>query len=86
MIQEIIHNTLKHAKASELKIELKCSKQTLIILTEDNGRGFDYVRQSVENKGLGLRNLLSRTEVLGGDMYIDSKQNKGTKYTFEIPL
>ena len=86
IIQEIIHNTVKHAHASELKIELKSTKQNLVILTEDNGKGFDYARQSIENKGLGLRNLLSRTEVLGGDMYIDSKYDKGTKYTFELPL
>ncbi len=86
ILQEIIHNTLKHAQAIELRIELKQEKQRLVILTEDNGRGFDYNQQSRENTGLGLRNLLSRTEVLGGNMYIESRSGKGTKYTFEIPL
>ena len=86
ILQEIIHNTLKHAQAIELRIELKQEKQRLVILTEDNGKGFDYNQQSKENTGLGLRNLLSRTEVLGGNMYIESRSGKGTKYTFEIPL
>jgi signal transduction histidine kinase len=86
ILQEIIHNTLKHAEATGLRIELKQEKQRLVILTEDNGRGFDYNQQSRENTGLGLRNLLSRTEVLGGNMYIESRSGKGTKYTFEIPL
>lgn len=86
IIQEIIHNTIKHANASQLKIEFTINKRNLIILTEDNGKGFDYIQQSKENAGLGLRNLLSRTDVLGGNMYIESRNAKGTKYTFEIPI
>ena len=86
IIQEIIHNTIKHANATVLKIECTINKRNLIILTEDNGKGFDYVQQSKENAGLGLRNLLSRTDVLGGNMYIESRIGKGTKYTFEIPI
>jgi signal transduction histidine kinase len=86
ILQEIIHNTIKHAEATELRIELKPGKQQLVILTEDNGKGFDYIQHSKENTGLGLRNLLSRTEVLGGNMYIESGLGKGTKYTFELPL
>ena len=86
IFQEIMHNTLKHAEATELRIELKVSGGSLVMLTEDNGKGFDYVAQSNEPTGLGLRNLLSRTEILGGSMYIDSKTGKGTRYTFEIPL
>jgi len=86
IIQEIIHNTIKHANASELKIEFTINKRNLVILTEDNGKGFDYIQQSKENAGLGLRNLLSRTDVLGGNMYIESRTAKGTKYTFEIPI
>ena len=86
MFQEIIHNTVKHAGAKELRIELKMDQGKLILLTEDNGIGFDYSARSKDNTGLGLRNLLSRTEMLGGNMYIDSRKGKGTKYTFEIPV
>lgn len=86
ILQEIIHNTIKHANASDLRIELKGEKNTIILLTEDNGKGFDYNRISKDQKGLGLRNLLSRTEVIGGSMYVESQPNKGAKYTFEIPL
>jgi signal transduction histidine kinase len=85
ILQEIIHNTIKHANASDLRIELKIEKNIIVLLTQDNGKGFDYNRTSKDQKGLGLRNLLSRTEVIGGSMYIESQPNKGTKYTFEIP-
>ena len=86
ILQEVIHNTIKHARASKLKIELKSMNGQLIILTEDNGIGFDYSGKSKQASGLGLRNLLSRTEILGGSMYVDSKPDKGTRFTFEIPL
>jgi signal transduction histidine kinase len=85
MLQEIIHNTLKHAGATELKIEVRMEKDNLILLTSDNGKGFDYKLASKEHAGLGLRNLLSRTEMLGGSMYVESFPGKGTSYTFEIP-
>jgi signal transduction histidine kinase len=85
ILQEIIHNTIKHAQATELRVKIIPGKQQLLVLTEDNGKGFDYIRYSRESTGLGLRNLLSRTEVLGGKMYIESGSGKGTKYTFELP-
>lgn len=84
--QEVIHNTIKHAQATELKIELRKEKNYLLFTAEDNGIGFDYELKSEENSGLGLRNLLSRTEILGGKMFINSKKNKGSKYTFELPI
>ena len=86
ILQEIIHNTIKHAGASELLIEMKLSKSRLIVLTKDNGAGFNYAAELKEHSGLGLRNLLSRTEALNGNMYIESGAGRGTSYTFEIPI
>jgi signal transduction histidine kinase len=84
--QEIIHNTIKHSEASELKIMMHERNSLLILSTSDNGTGFDYLAISKSEKGIGLRSLLSRTEMIGGTMYIESAVNKGTKYSFEIPL
>ena len=86
VIQEIIHNTMKHAQASELRIEMKMDHSKLVLLTEDNGIGFDANAKTRESTGLGLRNLLSRTEILGGNMFLEARPGKGTSYTFEIPL
>lgn len=86
IVQEIIHNTIKHSKANLLKIELKKSRNMVVLLTEDNGVGFDYNVISREKQGLGLRNLLSRVEIMGGEMFIESHPDKGTRYTFEIPF
>jgi len=85
IVQEIIHNTVKHAGASELKIELSNLRNMVVLLTEDNGVGFDYNTVLMEKQGLGLRSLLSRVEIMGGEMFIESQLNKGTRYIFEIP-
>jgi signal transduction histidine kinase len=86
IVQEIIHNTIKHSQASKLKIMLHERKGLLILSTSDDGQGFDYHAVSKSEKGIGLRSLLSRTEMIGGVMYIESVLNKGTEYSFEIPL
>ncbi len=86
ILQEIINNTVKHAKAFGLKIELFASKNNLVILTCDNGIGFDHKNAQHENKGLGLQTLQTRTDILGGEIHINSKPGKGTRYCIEIPL
>jgi len=84
--QEIIHNALRHSKASHLVIMLKQEKQNILLSGSDDGIGFNYKAKISDASGMGLRNLLSRTELLGGKMFIESKKNKGTEYIFEIPL
>lgn len=86
IIQEIIHNTVKHANARELKIELYANKNKLIIATADDGKGFNYNTMHKENNGLGLSNLRSRTDILSGSIHVSSKPGKGTRFTIEIPL
>jgi len=86
IIQEIIHNTIKHAKASEILIELRRDKGAIVLATRDNGIGFNYDNRSKESTGQGLRNLLSRTEIIGGKMFFESGKGKGTTYIFEIPI
>lgn len=85
IIQEVVHNTIKHSGASELKIELKGNRDIVELLMKDNGKGFDYKEESEQNDGFGLRSLLRRTEIMNGKMYIDSEIGSGTTYTFEIP-
>jgi two-component system, NarL family, sensor kinase len=86
ILQEILHNTIKHAKATCLIIRMTVENNRLIIVTADNGQGFDYFAKSREVSGLGLRNLQSRTEVLSGEVACSSEPGKGTMYTFEIPV
>ena len=50
----------------------------------DNGVGFDYKGRASET-GLGLRNILSRTEIMGGTLFMETARGKGTHYIIEIP-
>jgi len=86
IVQEIIHNTMKHAEAAELQIELRQESDKIILATKDDGKGFNYDEKSNEAKGLGLQNLLRRTEIIDGKMFFESKKGKGTTYIFEIPI
>jgi two-component system, NarL family, sensor kinase len=86
IIQEILHNTVKHSKATLLIIKIMIEEDRLLLMTADNGKGFDYFAKLRENPGLGLRNLQSRAEVMGGELACQSEPGKGTMYTFEIPV
>jgi signal transduction histidine kinase len=84
ILQEIIHNTLKHAKATLLNIGFSWDEKELLIMVEDNGVGFD-VEKAKDASGLGLKSLEIRTDVLGGRFTIQSKIGKGTRYYIRIP-
>jgi signal transduction histidine kinase len=86
VILEIINNTVKHARSVTLNIELKQVNNKLVLLTEDKGIGFQFDQQAGENKGLGLRNLQSRAEIMNADLVVDTAPGKGTKYILEIPI
>lgn len=86
IVKEIVHNTIKHSSATKLHIKLTVKGKNLNMNIVDNGIGFDYNKESTDNVGFGLRGLLSRSELIGGEMYLDSKPGKGTNYIFIIPL
>jgi two-component system, NarL family, sensor kinase len=86
MVQEIIQNTVKHSGASELFIKLDSKDKNIVLTTEDNGKGFDHEKVNDQNKGLGLRNLASRVEIMNGISAVETGPGKGVKYKFEIPI
>ena len=86
IVQEIIHNSVKHSKASHLDIRLQMTEKMLRLATEDDGVGFNYDEIRKTKGGLGLLNLQSRTDVMSGDFSCETDEGKGTKYLFEIPL
>ncbi|MHA4810890.1 sensor histidine kinase [Flavitalea flava] len=86
MIQEIVHNTLKHAKAANLQIGLSEENGHLLFLTKDDGRGFDKEKVLSGARGLGLKSLESRCEILNGVLSLESKPGAGTNYFIKIPV
>jgi signal transduction histidine kinase len=86
IIQELINNTIRHSGANTLYIRLEQRNGMLFLSTSDNGRGFDHTAAARGKGGIGLRNMLSRAEIIDGKMFVDSKKNEGTNYSFEIPV
>ena len=85
MIQEIIHNTIKHANAKSLQIGISSENKHIMILTKDDGQGFDLAKVKSESGGLGLKSLESRCEILNGILSLESEPGKGTNCYIKIP-
>jgi len=86
MIQEIVHNTIKHAQAGNLQIGFSEEGGHLLCLTKDDGKGFDKEKVLAASQGLGLRSLESRCEILNGILSLDSMPGGGTNYFIKIPV
>ena len=86
MLQEIIHNTIKHAKAHNLQIGLSQEENNLLLLTKDDGIGFDPEKVKESSTGLGIKSLESRCEILNGILSMESKPGFGTNYFIKIPI
>ncbi len=85
VIQELINNTIKHANASELLVQLSKDGNTLYITVEDNGKGFDTA--DIQHfKGAGWTNIHNRINYLKGKIDVQSSAAEGTSVNIEIPL
>ena len=79
ILQEFFSNTIKHSKASKLKVKMNYTEDKLIIIAEDNGKGFDAL--NVSENGIGLNNMKKRGHLINADISIQSVLNKGTQLT-----
>lgn len=85
IIQELLTNTLKHAKATEMSLQLFRKGNSLSIVVEDDGVGFDPDDKDAL-KGIGLKNIESRVYKFDGEVSIDSGKGAGTTITIDLPL
>lgn len=85
VIQEVVSNIIKHAKASELTLQLIKHDNELTILIEDNGVGFDTSKLN-DFEGIGLKNILSRVEFINGKVHFDSTHSRGTTVIIDVKV
>jgi len=85
IVQELVTNIIKHSQATEASISINQYKDSLNIIVEDNGNGFD-VRSLQQNDGMGLGSIEKRIEHLEGTLEVDSTPKKGTTILIDIPL
>lgn len=85
IVQELINNTLKHAKAAEIRIDVsQIQDDYLSLIYQDDGIGLPA--NSSLAKGMGLRNITSRVEKLQGTISFSNHSTKGVSVIIEIPL
>ncbi len=84
VVQEALSNIFRHAEATKVSIELVIHEKELVLIIEDNGKGFD--NQRVGKEGIGIKNVTTRVEYLNGSVNFDSAIGRGTSVIVEIPL
>lgn len=78
IVQEVINNILKHAKATKVSLALTGEDILEGITVSDNGRGFDAAQMLSSAGGLGIRNMQERARQAGAMLVVDSKPMEGT--------
>jgi PAS domain S-box-containing protein len=87
IVNELLQNVLKHAKASRIVVETAQITNKYVIIVQDNGVGFDKDKQGGNNTdGFGLMSIKERLESLKGRLYLKSEPGNGTIARIEIPL
>lgn len=82
VIQELLHNAMKHAKANEILIQINTEEDELVIQFEDDGVGYD--KNTIRSKGMGLENIQSRINYLKGQLSTHSVVGEGTSTLIRV--
>lgn len=81
--QELINNIIKHSGANFVSVQLMKSKSFIILIVEDNGKGFQMGKSS---EGIGLQNISNRVNIINGSVNFERGEKNGTSATIHIPF
>ncbi len=85
--QEALTNVIRHARATLIDVLLERRQDSVILIVEDNGIGFEPGEAIYARNGrLGLAGMQERAEMLGGSLVIETSPGKGTTIVVKIPL
>ena len=83
IIQELIQNSLKHAQATEIMVQITRTDNQVALLVEDDGTGFD---PESNQKGMGTDNVARRAQFLKGELSVQSAKGQGTSTLVTVPI
>jgi signal transduction histidine kinase len=83
IIQELVQNSLKHAKANEILVQITRTEAEIALHVEDDGKGFN---PNTTQKGMGTDNLARRSQFLNADLSVQSAVGQGTSTVVTVPL
>ncbi len=81
--QESLTNVMRHASATKVDCTIKKEEKKIILIIEDNGKGFD---PSQKTKSLGLLGMQERALLINGELKIESSDENGTRIKVEVEL
>jgi signal transduction histidine kinase len=84
VLLELINNTLKHAEATHIMVQLSQLDDEINVFYEDNGKGFKISQE--EYKGMGMRSIQARMSAVKGRIFVNSKPGEGLNAVITIPL
>jgi PAS domain S-box-containing protein len=84
--QEGVNNAMKYAHATSLSIILMKLKNSLHLMIEDNGKGFDVDEALNKQNSFGLKTMIERARLLNGKLLVSSTGHAGTTISLTIPL
>jgi signal transduction histidine kinase len=84
IVQEALQNSIKHAAATKININIQLQENKIDAALQDNGKGFD--KNDVSNNGIGLINMKHRTELLGGTIDWITMPHQGTQVLIHLPI
>lgn len=85
IVQEALNNVVRHARAKHVDVVFDRRPDSLLLIIEDDGVGFDPQTTLEKRERLGLFGMRERAEMLGGKMIIESTPGKGTTLLVEVP-
>jgi two-component system sensor histidine kinase DegS len=89
IVQEALSNVVQHAKADRVSVRLTIDLERLKVTISDNGVGFN-LEQVLHNPEkwdhFGVRGIVERAKLVGGEAHIDSKKGRGTRIVVIVPL
>lgn len=83
IVQEATANILKHAQASEVLLRLRLQEEMICLEIKDDGVGIEAGKSK---EGLGLKMMKAHTQLLSGDLEVESRAGVGTLLRVRMPL
>ncbi|CAM3521546.1 histidine kinase [Brevibacillus invocatus] len=86
LVQECLNNVEKHANANTVQVKLEFLQESLRLVVKDDGIGFNLDERMATGGSFGLLGMNERTQLLEGEIEVQSAPGEGTKVLFQIPL
>jgi two-component system, NarL family, sensor histidine kinase DegS len=83
-VQELLNNAARFSAATSVKVQVDMGDSVIKVAVDDDGKGFD-VDNITEKRGMGLKVIRDRVEMLGGSMVLDSIVGQGTRISLQLP-